>query len=152
MREEDQLQNRSTNMLAFITASLAIGVLGVNAGPQCAGSNPDPTGQGFGAIYHAKAEWGNSIGQAAVTIMTDKHTGLECSNACWIDYECKGVQWEESTKTCTNINGEGAFWGLDDGPHNNMIAVKNAACGQDNWVHGKNMPCCEIAMDKRRGT
>jgi hypothetical protein len=45
-------------MLLLFTASLAIGVLGVNAGyPQCRGSNPNPTGQGFGAILDAKATW-----------------------------------------------------------------------------------------------
>lgn len=65
MREKDRLQNQLTNMLVFITASLAIGALGVNAGyPQCEGTNPNPTGQGFGAIYNAQAGWSVDVRSA----------------------------------------------------------------------------------------
>jgi hypothetical protein len=56
-------------MLFFITASLAIGTLGVNAGyPQCDGTNPNPTGQGFGAIYNAQAGWSVDVRSAELSL------------------------------------------------------------------------------------
>lgn len=33
--------------------------------------------------------------------------------------------------------GEGHFYDLTDGPTNSMIAVRNKACGQGDWVVGE---------------
>lgn len=54
-------------LLLSTTVLLTLIARGVNA-EQCEGSNPNPTGQGFGAIYNAKAKWTGPPDQKVWTV------------------------------------------------------------------------------------
>jgi hypothetical protein len=50
---------------------------------------------------------------------------------------CTAVQWDEPTKKCTVWFGPGHFEGLTDGSAKSIVAVRNKACGQSDWVKGE---------------